>query len=100
MKVRGSWLAGAAGIVATAGVLALGVGHVQAGSSHERSSRVSACAGAEPALAVIGLTSDGELVCFNELRTSRTATIGAISGLAVDTRLVGIDFRPATGDLV
>ena len=36
---------------------------------------------------------------FREDRPSRTRTIGTVFGLSGDTALVGIDFRPATGDL-
>jgi hypothetical protein len=51
-------------------------------------------------LDVVGLTSDQRLVCFNEWAPSRARTLGAVVGLSQDTRLVGIDYRPATGDLV
>jgi hypothetical protein len=50
-------------------------------------------------LEVVGLTSDQKLVCFPEFLPSFSITIGAISGLADDTSLVGIDYRPATGAL-
>jgi hypothetical protein len=49
-------------------------------------------------LEVVGLTGR-RLVCFEADRPDRTRDIGRIRGLQVDTRLVGIDFRPATGDL-
>jgi hypothetical protein len=49
-------------------------------------------------LRVVGLTSDGRLVCFNEERPGRAREIGAISGLTSgDTALVGIDFRVQDG---
>lgn len=50
-------------------------------------------------LVILGLTSDQRLICFEERNPSDTVTIGQISGLTGDTRLVGIDFRPATGKL-
>jgi hypothetical protein len=48
---------------------------------------------------VVGLTDAGKLVCFRASRPGRATEIGTVRGLQVDTRLVGIDFRPATGDL-
>jgi hypothetical protein len=50
-------------------------------------------------LVVLGLTSDQRLVCFSERNPAEAVTIGRITGLSNDTRLVGIDFRPATGRL-
>jgi hypothetical protein len=53
-------------------------------------------------LEVVGLTGGAEqrLVCFSELLPALSRTIGVVgSGLSVDTRLVGIDYRPATGEL-
>jgi hypothetical protein len=51
-------------------------------------------------LQVIGLTADQRLVRFREDSPQKTRTIGSISGLSGgDTKLVGIDFRPATGAL-
>lgn len=49
---------------------------------------------------MVGLTTDQRLICFPELRPGNAVTIGTISGLSGDdTRLVGIDFRPADGML-
>lgn len=53
-------------------------------------------------LEIIGLTADQRLICFNERDPGRADNIGQVSGLggdAGDTSLVGVDFRPATGDL-
>ncbi|MGI9031204.1 MAG: DUF4394 domain-containing protein [Ilumatobacteraceae bacterium] len=50
-------------------------------------------------LAVVGLTADGKLVCFRDDRPNRTDEIGAVTGLAGDTSLIGIDYRPATNVL-
>jgi hypothetical protein len=50
-------------------------------------------------LDVVGLTADGKLVCFEDDDPRDTDQIGRVSGLQTDTKLVGIDFRPATGDL-
>jgi hypothetical protein len=49
-------------------------------------------------LEVVGLT-DRTLFCFDADRPDRASAIGRVRGLQVDRRLVGIDFRPATGDL-
>jgi hypothetical protein len=48
---------------------------------------------------VVGVTSDQRLICFRADRPSRARTIAAVTGLQTDTRLVGIDVRPATGVL-
>ncbi|GHE26505.1 DUF4394 domain-containing protein [Streptomyces hydrogenans] len=45
------------------------------------------------ALHAIGLTGDQRLVEFDVHKPSRTWSLGKVSGLAGDTRLVGIDFR-------
>ncbi len=50
-------------------------------------------------LDVVGLTFDQRLVCFGEQRPQLAREIGFVTGLTTDTRLVGIDFRPATGEL-
>ena len=50
-------------------------------------------------LAVFGLTADQRLIAFRSDRPSRSREIGAITNLSGDSRIVGIDFRPATGDL-
>ena len=56
----------------------------------ERSKRV---------LDVVGLTDDGRLICFRENDPRDARTIDRIKNLSGDDRLVGIDYRPATGDL-
>ncbi len=48
---------------------------------------------------LFGLTADQELICFRENGPEQAKPLGRISGLVSDTRLVGIDVRPATGDL-
>src|SRR5215211_2845189 len=62
------------------------------------SSRYDDTCGTSRELEVVGLTGR-RLVCFEAERPDRARDIGRIRGLQVDTRLVGIDFRPATGDL-
>ncbi len=57
------------------------------------------CRGSESRLKVVGLTNDQRLICFNADSPSNSDNLGEISGMSGDTRLVGIDFRPATGEL-
>ena len=51
-------------------------------------------------LDVVGLTADGRLICFNEYEPSDPRSIGRVIGLTGDSVLVGIDHRPASGELV
>ncbi len=51
-------------------------------------------------LEVVGLTTDGRLICFDEFDPRRADSLGSVTGLTTDTQLVGIDFRPATGELI
>src|SRR5262245_28788547 len=51
-------------------------------------------------LVAVGLTADQRLICFDERRPGRASSIGTVVGLDGDTTLVGIDYRPATGELV
>jgi hypothetical protein len=51
-------------------------------------------------LEVVGLTADQRLVCFKTDRPRLAQDIAAVSGLQSDTKLVGIDYRPANGALV
>ncbi len=50
-------------------------------------------------LQIVGLTQDQKLVSFTETKPWKTRHLGAISGLVTDASVVGIDYRPATGDL-
>jgi hypothetical protein len=50
-------------------------------------------------LEVVGLTADQRLICFDEDSPSLARAIGPITNLSGDARIVGIDFRPATGEL-
>jgi len=85
-------------IVAALSVIGLTAGSGQAASRQDRID----CAvntRSERILDVVGLTADGRLVCF-EINQARGAdVIGRIRGLQTDTKLVGIDYRPATGAL-
>lgn len=49
-------------------------------------------------LDVVGITGAGRLVCFRDDRPERIRDRGPISGLDTDTRLVGLDYRPSTGN--
>jgi Domain of unknown function (DUF4394) len=51
-------------------------------------------------LDVIGLTADDRLIEFESDKPGNADTIGTISGLVQDTRIVGIDYWPATGELI
>ncbi|MGI8518650.1 MAG: DUF4394 domain-containing protein [Acidimicrobiia bacterium] len=55
--------------------------------------------GSGSGLQVIGLTTDQQLVCFRSDQPNRAAVIAPVTGLSGDTALVGIDFRPADGQL-
>jgi hypothetical protein len=48
-------------------------------------------------LRIVGLTSEGALLCFNEHAPRASRTIGYVNGLVEDTALVGIDFRVQDG---
>ncbi len=51
-------------------------------------------------LRIVGLTKDPNqrLICFDEFNPGNATTIGTVNGFIGDTKLVGIDFRPATGN--
>ena len=51
-------------------------------------------------LDVVGLTADGRLIEFKSNQPKNADSIATVWGLTGDTRLVGIDYRPATGELV
>jgi hypothetical protein len=51
-------------------------------------------------LAIVGLTSDGRLVCFTDRAPQKAVEIGTIGGLgSTDGAFVGIDFRVQDGKL-
>ena len=50
-------------------------------------------------LTIIALSDDGQLVRVKEKAGSEARLLGAITGFVGDTSLVGIDYRPATGQL-
>jgi hypothetical protein len=80
-------------------VLALGASAASAKPNCADGNRVSR-KGKVSTLDVVGLTSDGRLVCFKDRTPGKAQEIGAISGLtAGDTSLIGIDFRVQDGML-
>jgi hypothetical protein len=48
---------------------------------------------------LFGVTTGNQLVQFNAATPGTLTTIGTISGLQAGENIVGIDFRPATGEL-
>ena len=85
-------------ILAGLSVLAVGAVPAQARLFKDRSDCASSSR-FERDLDVVGLTADGKLVCFEDDDPRDADRIGTVTGLQVDTKLVGIDYRPATGDL-
>ncbi|MGW5782004.1 DUF4394 domain-containing protein [Streptomyces sp. NPDC003863] len=77
----------AASIAAVAAVSAPALASAQGGGGQAPYST------AHRPLAAVGLTSDQHLVEFAVDRPARTKSLGRISGLSGDTKLVGIDFR-------
>lgn len=91
MRFSKKWLAG---LAALAGLLVAAPMVVAQGEPE-----ACGAAGAPP-LEVVGLTDDGTLICFPAPRPDREREIGQVTGLAGDTELEGIDYRPATGELI
>ena len=82
--------------------LAVGAGAATAAAQPAHGNRANDCAardGRGDNVAVVGLVTDGSLVCFQDNRPQRETFIGTLSGLQVDTSLVGIDYRPANNTL-
>src|SRR5688572_7609093 len=75
------------------------VGALLAGAAAADESGVCGSNGTFDRLDVIGLTADQRLVCFNEGSTDRSRSIGTVAGLQGGETLLGIDFRPANGQL-
>jgi Domain of unknown function (DUF4394) len=83
-----------------AGLSVLAVGAIPAQARlFKDSSDCATSRGFERDLDVVGLTADGKLVCFEDDDPRDADRIGTVTGLQTDTKLVGIDYRPATGDL-
>ena len=90
MKLSTKLAAGAAGLGLVAGAPL-----VYATSGYDRGYD----RGSHYELQIVGLTDDQRLVSFTETKPWRTRDLGRISGLVTDVSVVGIDYRPATGDL-
>jgi len=69
------------------------MGYDRGGSGHERDSGRH---GGD--LDVIGLTQDARLIRFEDDRPGKARDVGRVKGLVGDTKLVGIDYRPASGN--
>lgn len=65
--------------------------------NHESHSQSDRCNTKGHDLVIAGVTQDNKLICFQEDSPNRAKTLGTVSGLISDTKLVGIDYRPATG---
>lgn len=48
---------------------------------------------------IVALTGDQRLICLDSNNSSNPENLGRITGLSNDSRIVGIDFRPATREL-
>ena len=110
MRISTRWLLalalGAALLIAAPLVYA---GNGGRGGDAERGKHRNACSDDRPDrdgrhdrrgdLDVVGVTSDQRLICFEEDDPEDADSIGMITGLSGDDRVVGIDYRPATGDL-
>ena len=93
MKRR--WLLLAITAAALVGVAAPMVAYADKGRGNQKPDRVSG-----GNLDVVGVTADGRLIEFKSNQPKNADSIAAIWGLTGDTRLVGIDYRPATGELI
>ncbi|HET6950839.1 MAG TPA: DUF4394 domain-containing protein, partial [Acidimicrobiales bacterium] len=90
--------AGLAALAAATLAVAPSAGAVTPGGRADRATRTCGAASRDiRAIEVVGLTADQRLVCFRAGRPDRARDIGDVAGLDVDTRLVGIDARPANG---
>jgi len=66
--------------------------------SDKAPNRYGTCTGSgRSSVDVVGLTDDQRLICFRSDRPGRARVIGKVTGLDTDTKLVGIDARPANG---
>src|SRR4029453_12425861 len=83
---------------ATAAALAITPGAGASGTGAS-SSRPTCGTTHSRTVGVVGVTSEQRLICSRADPPSRARTIAAVTGLQTDTRLVGIDVRPANGVL-
>ncbi len=81
-----------------AGVAVASLTSASAGATGGRDDQPNECRPSRGLLVTsYALTADHQLACFREHRAGKLRVIAPISGLQTDTRLVGIDFRPANG---
>lgn len=66
-------------------------------SHHSNHSHGASCNTKGHDLVIAGVTEKNRLICFQEDSPNRATTIGSITGLETDTKLLGIDYRPASG---
>jgi Domain of unknown function (DUF4394) len=85
------------GALAACALLVAAVPAVDASRGYDRDR--SACGKSHRGLDMVGLTADQRLICFDQDEPRKARKLGRITGLNGDARLVGIDYRPATGDL-
>jgi Domain of unknown function (DUF4394) len=78
-------------------VVAAPVGLAMAGDGRGGDSWGHGSRGDHRGLDVRGVTDDGRLIKFASSKPGSARTAGKITGLVTDTKLVGIDYRPATG---
>jgi hypothetical protein len=84
----------------TLGAAPVGASHDDGGVRCDGGGRYySSYSGGSDDLLVFGLTYRQKLVCFQSDDPGNAHGVGRIDDLVVDTRLVGIDFRNATGEL-
>ena len=77
-------------------LLAAGVTAASASSGHDRNHDMR---GGKHALRGVAVTADQKLLAYRTDAPEWARSIGKVRGLSADTALVGIDYRPATGDL-
>jgi len=84
---------GAATIVAA---IPLNSGETAAGFA----TRAQTATPAQAAGELFGVTATGDFATFNRTSPSKLCTTGTVSGLPAETTLLGVDVRPATGQLI
>jgi hypothetical protein len=85
-------------ILAALSLVGVGFGSTEAAGRQDRID-CAVNSRSERGLDVVGLTRSGRLICFEANNPRGADMIGTVRGLQTDTKLVGIDYRPATGSL-
>ncbi len=100
MRIGTKWALLGALALATVGAAPVGAsGYDDGGDRCDGGDRYSTSAHDRNALLVFGLTYNQRLVCFQSDDPGDADKVGRIDDLVGDTRLVGIDFRNANGEL-